>query len=274
MEWIRKTMSIITNESKAGPQLIDSHCHILHGMDDGPLDLFHSLDMVNHAIGEGIAHIVATPHHRTTKYENKKNEILQQVHFLNEHLKQFNIPLTIHPGQEIRIHHDLLTSLHKNELLTLNDGGKYFLIELPSNEVPDYSFEMVYELALKGYTAIIPHPERNREILQDPNLLIELIKNGARIQITASSLLGLNGRKIKHFCEKILKYNLVHLVATDAHDTVFRKFYLKETYHFIEKKFGWETSLQLKENANFILTGKDFSVSTPLPLKKKALGLF
>ena len=146
--------------------MIDIHCHILPGVDDGSSDMGVSFNMAKKAVEAGITHLFATPHHLNEKYVNVKSDIMDRVVRLNESYQQENIPLTIHPGQEVRIHRDMFTSLDKEEILTLDDNGTYLLLELPSGRVPTYTQEVIYELLLKGITPIIVHPERNKELMQ------------------------------------------------------------------------------------------------------------
>ena len=208
--------------------LIDLHCHILSGVDDGPKDLQGSLDMAKNAVKAGITHLYATPHHRNERYENTRLQILDRVNELNERLKQESIPLIIHSGQELRIHRELFDSIEKGEVLTLDNKGKYLLLELPSGQVPTYTQETIYELLLKGITPIIVHPERNLELMKNNSLLYQLIQEGALTQLTSSSVIGLFGKNIKSFSEKIIEHNLAHFIASDAHNNRSRGFSLRE----------------------------------------------
>ncbi|MBA9025663.1 tyrosine-protein phosphatase [Peribacillus huizhouensis] len=254
--------------------LIDIHCHILPEVDDGALDLLECLDMANTAVGAGINHLFATPHHMNGQYINKKNEILARVTEVNKHLQQETIPLTIHPGQEVRIHQHLIISLEMDEVLTLDNRGKYLLLELPSGYVPIYTQEVIYQLLMKGITPIIVHPERNRELIEDPHLLFQLVQQGALTQLTSGSVIGLFGKKIKSFSEKIIEHHLAHFIATDAHNVGSRGFSLQEAFETITKTYGIDHTLNFKENALTVLQGQSISIEPPIPIRKKILGIF
>ncbi|MGG0413143.1 tyrosine-protein phosphatase [Peribacillus simplex] len=254
--------------------MIDIHCHILPEVDDGSADIKESLNMAKKAVEAGITHLFATPHHLNEKYVNIKSNIIDHSVRLNKSLHQNNIPLTIHHGQEVRIHRDIFTSLEKEELLTLDDNGTYLLLELPSGRVPSYTQEVIYELLLKGITPIIVHPERNKELIANHKLLFELVQEGALTQLTSGSIIGIFGKSIQSFSKKIIEHNLAHFIATDAHNIGSRGFTLQQAYETITKAYGIERTFYFKENAEQILKDQSPAVEKPLPFKKKILGIF
>lgn len=230
--------------------------------------------MAKKAIEAGITHIFATPHHLNEKYVNVKSDIIDRAVRLNESFQLENIPLTIHLGQEVRIHRDIFTSLEKGEILTLDDNGTYLLLELPSGRVPTYTQEVIYELLLKGITPIIVHPERNKELKANHKLLFELVQEGALTQITSGSITGNFGKSIQSFSKKIIEHNLAHFIATDAHNIGSRGFTLQQAYETITKTYGIQRTFYFKENAEQLIKGQSPTVEKPLPFKKKILGIF
>ncbi|WHY55230.1 tyrosine-protein phosphatase [Peribacillus simplex] len=254
--------------------MIDIHSHILPGVDDGSADMKESLNMGRKAVEAGITHLFATPHHLNEKYVNVKSDIIDRAVRLNESLKQNNIPLTIHLGQEVRIHRDIFTSLEKAEILTLDDNGTYLLLELPSGKVPTYTQEVIYELLLKGITPIIVHPERNKELIANHKLLFELVQEGALTQLTSGSIIGNFGKSIQSFSKKIIEHNLAHFIATDAHNIGPRGFTLQHAYETITKAYGIQRTFYFKENAEQLLKNQSPAVEKPVPFKKKILGIF
>lgn len=254
--------------------MIDIHCHILPGLDDGPQSNYLFINMAKEAVKSGITHIYATPHHLSRSYDNGKNKIVNLVQLANLRLNKENIPLKIHSGQEIRIHHDFFKSLSTGELLTFDNNGKYILLELPTDEVPRYIFELIYELYVHGITPIIAHPERNRELLKNPNLLFQMVDDGALTQITASSILGHFGRRIKSFTGLIIEQNLAHFIASDAHNIKTRGFFLREAYEQIRKIYGPSQTFFFIENAESLLNNKSVISINPLPIRKRKLKLF
>ncbi|MGE7647263.1 tyrosine-protein phosphatase [Peribacillus frigoritolerans] len=254
--------------------MIDIHCHILPGVDDGATDIKESLNMARKAVEAGITHIFATPHHLNEKYVNVKNDIIDRVVRLNESFQLENIPLTIHHGQEVRIHREIFTSLEKEEILTLDDKGTYILLELPSGRVPTYTQEVIYELLLKGITPIVVHPERNKELIENHKLLFEMVQEGALTQLTSGSIIGNFGKSIQSFSKKIIEHNLAHFIATDAHNIGSRGFTLQQAYETITKAYGIQRTFYFKENAEQLLKDQCLTVEKPVPFKKRILGIF
>jgi len=254
--------------------MIDIHCHVIPLIDDGPQYLMESLEMVNTAISAGITHLFATPHHLNGRYENPKSVIMDRVHELNLYLQREDLPLIVHSGQELRIHRDWFLSLERDEILTLDNKGKYLLLELPSGETPTFTLDTVYELLLKGITPIIVHPERNKGLFENTNLLFELVQEGALTQLTSGSIIGHFGKKVKSFSERIIENNLAHFIASDAHNTSSRGFTLQEAYETITNKYGIQRTFYFKENAEFLMLGHYIYKEEPTPIRKKILGIF
>ena len=254
--------------------MIDIHCHILPGIDDGAKELNESLEMARQAQAQGITRIVASPHHKNGSYENDLQSILTEVNLLNKELAREGIDLEILPGQEIRIYGEMEADLDV-DLLSVNNTGVYMLIEFPSSHLPRYANKLLFDLQLKGIVPIIVHPERNREIMEDPSRLYRLIKEGSLSQVTASSVTGRMGKKIKKFSLDLLSHDLAHFVASDAHNTTTRPFDLREAYEVVEKELGMSKRYQVQENPEEMVKGKMIDKDIPERIKKKkVLGLF
>lgn len=255
--------------------MIDIHSHILPGIDDGAQSLEDSIAMAKQAVSEGIETIIATPHHKNGKYENTKSSILMRVNQLNDALKEEGLNIKILPGQENRIFGELLEYYENGEILTLTGNSSYLFIEFPSGHVPRYSSQLFYDIQLKGLSPIIVHPERNAELLENPDLLFDFVINGAATQITASSLTGKFGKKIKRFTEQLIEANLTHFIASDAHNTTTRPAILSEALDVIEQKYGVDSVYYFTENAELLVSANHIFREVPEPIKtKKFLGLF
>jgi protein-tyrosine phosphatase len=262
-------------EQIRGLAMIDIHSHILPSIDDGAQDLGQAIIMAEAAVAEGITHLYATPHHRNGRYENEKYAVMDHVDLLNRELVQRKIPLHILPGQEIRLYKELIDDLDRDVFIPLHHELKYLLIEFPSSNVPAYAAEILFELSLRNYKPIIVHPERNSEIIENPDILYDLIITGALTQITASSVVGNFGKKIMNFSHELLKANMAHFIASDAHNTTNRGFHLTRALEMIQKQFGVETRYYLQENAELVMKGESIYIDQPLHIrKKKFLGIF
>ncbi|MCF6138831.1 tyrosine-protein phosphatase [Pseudalkalibacillus berkeleyi] len=254
--------------------MIDIHCHILPGIDDGASQYEDSMNMAKKAIEEGITTIIATPHHNH-HFPNHGLEIENHVARLNEKLKENHIEIEVIQGQEPRITADFIEELNRGEILTLGNQRKYVHIELPSNQVPRHTKSIIFELQLMGITPIIVHPERNTKLTENPDLLFELVNEGALTQVTAASVVGNFGKNIQKFSYQIIEHNLSHFIASDAHNISNRSFHLRGAYEAIEKKFGIKKRYELQENPALLINGESITASTPEPIKRrKILGLF
>lgn len=253
--------------------MIDIHCHIIPGIDDGPSHIAMFMEMANIAVSSGITDIIATPHHRNGYYLNQKEKILRVIPEYQQLLDTERIPLVIHSGQELRLHRGLFNHFDI-EVLTVNDEGKYLLLELPTSEIPDHTNEILYELRLRGIIPVIAHPERNKVFEREPNLLSGFIEEGALVQLTAGSILGLFGKRINSFSEKLIEHRMVHFIATDAHDSRSRNILLKEAYDYVSKEFGTKYTQYYKKNAEKLLSGENIQSEEPIIFRKRLFNIF
>lgn len=255
--------------------MIDIHNHILIGADDGPKTKEDTINLITQAKEEGVTSIVATPHHLHTRYNNPINDVKSKVNELLsfEEIKQLGID--IYYGQEIRITDQILPDI-KNGNITGINNSRYLLIELPSNEVPHYTQNLMNELQVLGYTPIIVHPERNRAIAQNLDLLFELINGGALSQITSTSLNGNMGKNVKKVTLQMMDNNLTHFIASDAHSVNERPFLMQTLLNNKSLKNYRDKIRELIENANLIV--KDKKVTKQIPTQnykhKKRFGIF
>ncbi|MDG5789295.1 tyrosine protein phosphatase [Evansella sp. AB-P1] len=255
--------------------MIDLHCHILPNVDDGSQSVEDTLNMATVAVEEGITTIVATPHHKNGRYENNKATIETRVNEVNKLLKKNNIDVNVLVGQECRLYGEVLQDYEAGKIATLANSN-YLFIEFPSNHVPKYTKDLFYDIQLSGLTPIIVHPERNSELMERPEKLYEFVKNGALTQITAGSVIGGFGKKIKSFTEEIIEANLSHFLASDAHNTTNRTFHLKAAYDTIHQEYGEAMVYFYSENAELVLENNHVMVEQPSTIKrrKKLFGIF
>src|SRR5690625_504577 len=255
--------------------MIDIHSHILPGVDDGAKDEQASIDMAKAAVNEGITHIVASPHHKNGVFDNYRDEIEIQINVLNDLYKMHDIDLTVIPGQEVRIYGEVVEDFKHGELQTVNDS-KYMLIEFPSASVPRYAEQLFYDMQMEGIQPIIVHPERNQELLKNHDKMYSFIKAGVLSQVTAASVLGKFGKDIQEFSEQLIEANLTHFIASDAHNTTSRGFYLREAYEYVQEEIDQEAAFMFHENSQLILQDQNVYRQEPQRIrkKKKFFGLF
>lgn len=254
--------------------MIDLHCHILPGIDDGAETMEASIAMAEKAISQGITHILCTPHHNNGKYHNPKSDVISLVSSLQSELDQRNLPLTVLEGQEVRITGDLIEDIRNDEILFTDLDDTYILIEFPTMEVPTYSEQVFFELKSLGKTPVIVHPERNAYFRKDPNNLLPFLEMGCLAQLTAPSYMGVFGKDIQKTAKIMVEYNLVQMVASDAHGVKKRTFYMKEAYEQIAKDFDPSKVALMKQVAKDLINGDQIDYPDFIEIKKKKFGLF
>ena len=248
--------------------MIDIHCHILPGLDDGAETDEDTLKLARGAVADGIHTVIATPHHGNGRYTNCKPDVLRAAEYCRELLRAHNIPLTVLAGQEIRVTDRWLDEWQADRLLDLADSG-VVLLEFPSSHVPSCTNELLHEIAVLGLRAVIAHPERNRELASSPEKLHDLIDRGAYMQITSHAITGMFGRTVRKQSLDWIAQRLVHFIASDAHHPVSRPFALREAYDLIEKKIGKEMADYLRHNAQCLLSRESIDVLKPVVRKRR-----
>lgn len=196
--------------------MIDTHLHILPGVDDGPDSLEESLALARVLVQEGIHSAIATPHYNDEFPRRSASEIQSRVNDLQYALDRCAIPLRLFAGHEALIKPGLVEDIQSYRLATLN-GSRYLLLELWSSTWLPETERAIFELRAAGIIPVIAHVERYHTIQKDPQRLVRLLEQGVLAQLTASSLSGLWGKTARHTAETLLKKRLVHCIASDAH---------------------------------------------------------
>jgi len=230
--------------------MIDIHCHILPGVDDGAADLDESVKMAKIALADGIAKIVATPHINHPFITKQSLCICHEM--LTRTLEQKHIPVDIFLGGEVAAHMDV----SKFNLHTLS-RTKYILLEFPAGHLPQSAGELIFNLILDGFYPIIAHPERNASILKNPYVLFNLLKQQVLLQITAGSITGMFGTDAMACARFLLRKGVVSFIASDAHSANHRRPVLSKAVRAAGKIIGKENALKLvTTNPRAMLAGE------------------
>ena len=185
--------------------LVDIHCHILPGVDDGAPDMETSRAMIRDAYEQGVRYIIATPHYRPEMFEPSMKKVIRVYHELRDYAEEVGIGLRL--GCEYYRNEQMIRHLDKKLRPTML-GSRYVLTEFSTNDSFVTVRNYIYELITKGYRPIVAHVERYF-CCQEPERIQELKKLGAQIQINADSVLGYEGHTIKKFCAGLMKDDLV-----------------------------------------------------------------
>ena len=210
-------MHITPYTSHVTHSFIDIHCHILPGIDDGPRTMAGSIDMCRVALSDGIRTIVASPHVLSPLHASPEPDRI------NDALKRLrevaDCDLEIVPGADVHADPEVLDRLEiSRDGLTIN-GGRYMLLEFSVFSTPTVMSGFIDRLLNEAVIPIVTHPERNPAIQENPGLLFDLVRQGALVQVTAMSITGGFGERAKSTAFVLMKYNLAHIIASDAHDS-------------------------------------------------------
>ena len=243
--------------------MIDIHCHILPDVDDGSKSIEESIEMAKIAQSEGIKKIVNTSHYHPDFKYIKGKELGEVLNEFNKILKNKGIDVEVILGNELYFTEDLIENFENLEFHSINKS-RYVLIEFSPNNFPKNLVDIVYEIKLKKYIPILAHVERYPKIQENPNIIYDCINEGALIQVNASSVIGKNGSEAEKVSKILLDHNMVHFVATDAHSSTRRRPLIRDTYNYISKIYGEDTSKKLFiENQEIILDDKDLYIKDP-----------
>jgi protein-tyrosine phosphatase len=257
---------------------VDIHCHCLPGLDDGPATMSESLALCRALVNENITTVVATPHQLGRFSEcNEAAQVREAVLTLNEKLKSNDIALGVMAGADVRVDERICQLLEADKVLTLADGGKYILLELPHEVFIDIE-PLLADLGSMGIQSIISHPERHPGLTKEPDILAKWLECPAHLQVTAGSLLGCFGSATEKFGWGLLGSGRASLVATDCHNLDGRRPCMKAAFKRISDRLG-ETVARLVciENPLRVLKGQDmaaYSLSTRMRSDGEKQGSF
>jgi protein-tyrosine phosphatase len=201
--------------------MLDLHCHIVPGVDDGASSIEESLEMARMLVDDGVTHVAATPHFNRSM-RVKRGQVLRGVGELNQELARSGIPLEVLPGSEVQVidTREYRRQLEAREFCHLADGEDYTLLEFSWNsaQYPNDAPDLLRWLVERGTTPIIAHPERQDWSTEDPERLNAMTEAGAWLQINVDSLLGFNGDDARSSAEELIRRFSDVVLATDAHN--------------------------------------------------------
>lgn len=223
---------------------IDIHCHILPGVDDGSDSMETSLKMLRMADEDGISQIILTPHNKPWHRNTDHTGMREKVDQLQERLHREGLGIKLYTGGELYYRSGLIEELDQGTAETLADS-RYVLVEFDPMADYDYIRNGVYTLLMGGYYPIAAHVERYKNVCCKISRIIELIEMGCLMQVNAGSVMGQYGAGVKRLTKKMLKQNMIHFVATDAHDTERRSPGLSGCAEYIGRKYGEDSRRRL-----------------------------
>ena len=240
--------------------MVDIHHHLLPGLDDGPNTMEASIAMARLAVAEGITHVICSPH-ANGHYEFDPAVNAAKTEELRTRLTEQNIPLKLGSGCDFHLSFDNVKRAQVDPARFSINGLGYLLVEVPDYGLPPGLTETFYELQLAGLTPILTHPERNPTLQNEPNRLIDWLRGGVLIQVTADSLTGHKGRHAERMAHDLLEKRWVHFLATDAHNATSRPPRLRDAHDLVATKYGVSYAHALcVTNPLAVFLGKQFEV--------------
>jgi protein-tyrosine phosphatase len=217
--------------------MIDIHHHLLWGMDDGATNMETSVAMAKVAAEDGISHIVCSPHANGT-YTYKPREIGEKIIELQGALDREGVALKLGHGCDFHMSYENIQEAKLDPAKFSINGQGYLLVEIPDYGISRGMTEIFYQLQLAGLTPILTHPERNPTLQADQPRLIDWLRGGVLIQVTAGSVVGRMGRHAQRMAHELLANRWVHFLATDAHNTTARPPKMREAFEVVAEKYG------------------------------------
>ena len=197
--------------------MIDIHCHLMPGVDDGSKDLDETLAMFENAYTSGVTSMILTPHYiKGTKYNLKNSAKRQVTEILREALRRADIDINVYYGNEVYIDDKLPELIESGEVATLANS-RYVLVELPVNAEDKNAGNVFFRLKSNGITPIIAHPERYIYFQKHPEKVMDYIKLGCLLQGNYMSLLGKYGKKAQKTLKVLLKNDVITFLGSDVH---------------------------------------------------------
>lgn len=226
--------------------MIDTHLHILPGIDDGPETVPEALALARELVQQGVRAAIATPHYNDEFARHSAGEIRERINDLQQELDRYTIPLRLFAGHEALIKPGLVEDVQCGRLATLNES-RYLLLELFNNSWIPQTEQVIFELRAHGFVPVIAHPERYRAIQDNPHRLATLLQQGVITQLVAGSLIGLHGNAARDTAEHLLKMGFIHCIASDAHGVNRRPPHLISSLKRAKQLIGQATVSQMIE---------------------------
>lgn len=256
--------------------MIDMHCHILDGVDDGARSMDEAIKMARMAERDGISKIVATPHlFRGDFMPDDLCIVEKKVEELRRALDKNGINVEIIKGAEVHITHNLIEEIQENRDYLVLNSSSYMLLEFPAGHVYPGVKELLFDLFSEGIRPIIAHPERNFVFMRSADLLYDLVQMGALTQANSGSFTGLYGRRVKEAAFRFLELKMTHFIASDAHNPRPSAMWLSQAVKSAERGMGnGEISALVNDNPHAILEDRELpNLPHPIDPREKEKSL-
>jgi len=230
--------------------LVDLHSHILPGLDDGARTIDETIALAKQSVQEGVTHMVCTPHVHPSVFDNTESTIQEAFEAAVDAIHQHNIPLKMAYAAEVRLSIEIIEWIQAKSIPFLGslDNKKVLLLELPHSHIPAGTDNLVNWLTNQGIQPVIPHPERNREIMANYEKVRWLKNLGCLFQMTAGAVTGRFRKESEDIAWRMLEDDLVTYVASDLHNLHKRPNDMGTAYKKVKEVIGQTKAQMLFQN--------------------------
>lgn len=219
--------------------IIDIHSHMLPGVDDGAHSPDDTKELLNESYRQGVRTVIFTPHYETGVYINERERLERRFNQIKEMMGGELPDLKLFLGSEIYYSSDVPELLAQGRLCTLA-GSRYVLVEFATNVSYDFLKNSLYRILLEGFIPVLAHAERFGCLYKKISLVDDIVDMGTYIQVNAGSVTKKAPRKVRSFVKKLIDNDLLHIIATDTHDSRYRKPNFSECIAFLQKRYNDE----------------------------------
>lgn len=219
--------------------MIDIHCHMLPGVDDGAGNMSDALEMAELAASSGMKSVIVTPHCNIPgSYHNYWDYFMSEnVRDLQNEIRKRNINLTVYSGQEVFLAPGFAELLKKGNFIGLNES-KYLLVEFDMHETADVAYRKLQQIIAEGYVPVVAHPERYNFVTEQNEAVYRMKDLGALLQVNRGSIKGVFGRAVMKKADEIISTYQADFVASDAHSQYRRTPYLADVHEFVSEEIS------------------------------------
>lgn len=246
--------------------MIDIHCHLVYGVDDGSRTIEDTIGMLKEAKEAGFTDIILTPHY-SEYFSVPAKEIKERIDNIKS--KSQDLGINLYHGNEIYSSSHMIEDIRNQEAVTLNNS-RYVLFEFPMNQKILSMDEIIYRILDDGKIPVLAHPERYKYVQENPNMIMDYIERGLLCQSNYGSIIGRYGKEAKETVKKLLTHNMIHFLGSDNHrtNTVYKE--MPETITELEKLIGRELLVELSiENPRRILNNENIDIDDPIEIKAR-----
>lgn len=233
--------------------MVDIHSHVVYGVDDGARTIEDSVAMLEMAAAAGTTDIVATPH-SDLKYQYDSDLVKERIAELQQRIGD---KIRIHKGCDFHLFFDNIENCKADRSQFTINGHRYLMVEFADHAIPNGIARVFRDMLADGITPVITHPERNSLLMGRVGEMVQWVREGCLIQVTAQSFTGRFGKAAEEAAHRLMRQNMVHFVASDAHDTEWRPPDMREPYKAVASRYGEYVAEKLFTiNPRMTLTGQ------------------